>query len=121
LAFHAKPRYTKDIDILIDSSRENAQNLLKALTDFGFGSLDLRVEDFTQEGAIIQLGYEPVRIDILTSIKGLDFSEVWRQRIKGPYGSQTVNYIDRDNLIRSKKLSNRTQDQADIELLQNDD
>ena len=121
LAFYAKPRYTKDIDILIDSSRENANKLLTALKDFGFGSLDLRVEDFTQEGAIIQLGYEPVRIDILTSIKGLDFSEVWRQRVSGPYGSQNVYYIDRDNLIKSKKLSNRTQDQADIELLQNDD
>jgi hypothetical protein len=120
LAFYAKPRYTKDIDILIESSRENAQKMLKALMDFGFGSLDLGVEDFAQEDAIIQLGYEPVRIDILTSIKGLDFTEVWRNRVKGLYGNQTVNYIDSDNLIKSKKLSNRTQDKADIELLQKD-
>lgn len=120
LAFYAKPRYTKDIDILIESSLENAEKILNALADFGFGSLDLSVDDFTQEGVIIQLGYEPVRIDILTSIEGIDFAEVWRHRVEGPYGNQTVNFIDRGNLIKSKKLSGRTQDKADIELLQKD-
>jgi hypothetical protein len=116
LAFHAKPRYTKDIDILIEASSENAKKLLKALSEFGFGSLDLSVEDFTQEGKIIQLGYEPVRIDIMTSLKGLDFSSIWRNRVQGPYGSQTVNFIDRQNLTKSKQISNRTQDKADLEL-----
>lgn len=121
LAFHAKPRYTKDMDILIEASGENAKKLLKALSEFGFGSLDLSVEDFTQAGKIVQLGYEPVRIDIMTSIAGLDFSEVWRNRVQGPYGSQTANFIDRQNLIKSKQISNRTQDKADLELLLKDD
>ena len=114
-------RVTPKTLTLIESSRENALQLLNALTDFGFGSLNLSIEDFTQQDAIIQLGYEPVRIDILTPIKGLDFSEVWRQRVQGPYGNQTVNYIDKDSLIKSKKISNRTHDKADIELLQNDE
>jgi len=121
LAFHAKPRYTKAIDILIEASSENAKKLLNALSEFGFGSLDLSVEDFTQVGKIIQLGYEPVRIDIMTSLKGLDFNSVWRNRVQGLYGNQTVNFIDRQNLIKSKKISNRTQDKADLELLLKDD
>jgi len=117
LAFHARPRYTKDLDILIDATIDNAKKLLVALSEFGFGSLNLSVDDFSTKGKIIQLGYEPVRIDIITSIEKLDFADIWQNRIQGPYGKQTVNFIDRQNLIRAKKLSNRAQDKADIELL----
>ena len=120
LSFHARPRYTKDIDILIEASPENAEKILIVLEIFGFGSLNLRVEDFSEKGNIIQLGYEPVRIDIMTSLKGLDFSDVWENRVQGSYGKQMVNFIDRQNLIKSKKISNRTQDKADLELLQSD-
>jgi hypothetical protein len=120
LAFHAHPRYTKDIDILVEASTDNAKKILKVLNEFGFGSLDLNIEDLVTEGNIIQLGYEPVRIDIMTSIKGLDFSKVWREHVTGPYGQQTINYIDRQNLIESKKLSDRIQDKADLELLLSD-
>jgi len=117
LAFHARPRYTKDMDILVEATTDNAKRLLVALREFGFGSLNLSVEDFSSKGNIIQLGYEPVRIDIITSIKGLEFADIWESRIQGPYGKQTVNFIDRQNLIRSKKLSNRAQDKADLDLL----
>ena len=121
LAFHARPRYTKDLDILIESSADNAKRILTVLDEFGFGSLDLDIEDFVEQGNIIQLGYEPVRIDIVTSIEGLDFSEVWENRARGPYGSQTVNFISRSHLVKSKQLSNRAQDKADLELLLSDD
>ena len=87
------------------------------LDEFGFGSLNITIDDLADEGNIIQLGYEPVRIDIMTSIKGLDFNKVEREHVTGPYGQQTVNYIDRQNLIKSKKLSDRIQDKADLELL----
>jgi len=117
LAFHARPRYTKDLDILIEATTENAKKLLAALSEFGFGSLNLSVDDFSTNANIIQLGYEPVRIDIITSIEGLEFGDIWQNRIQGPYGKQTVNFIDRQNLIRAKKISNRAQDKADIELL----
>ena len=117
LAFHARPRYTKDLDILIEATTDNAKRLLAALEEFGFGSLDMTVDDFLTKGNIIQLGYEPVRIDIITSIKGLEFADIWKSRIQGPYGKQTVSYIDRQNLIRSKNLTNRAQDKADLELL----
>ena len=121
LAFHARPRYTKDMDIWVEATTENASRLLIALDEFGFGSLELAVEDFSTEGNIIQLGYEPVRIDILTSIKGLEFEDIWKSRNQGPYGQETVNFMDRRNLIKSKKLSNRAQDRADIELLLSED
>jgi hypothetical protein len=117
LAFHAKPRYTKDLDILIEASGDNAENLLRALNDFGFGSLALSSTDFAEENNIIQLGYEPVRIDILTTLQGMAFSDIWQNRVQGPYGNQTANYIDRKHLIESKQISNRTQDKADLELL----
>ena len=114
LAFHVEPRYTKDIDILIEASTENADKLLHSLHEFGFGSLKLRNSDFSTPGQIIQLGYEPVRIDIITSIQGLDFIDIWENRVQGPYGRQTVNFIDLENLIKSKKISNRPQDRADL-------
>ena len=118
MAFHAEPRYTKDIDILVQASTENAEKLLLALDEFGFGSLNLNAEDFSTRGNIIQLGYEPVRIDIITSIQDLDFNEIWQNRVQGSYGRQTVNFINRENLIKSKKISNRPQDKADLAKLQ---
>jgi hypothetical protein len=118
LAFHIEPRYTKDIDILIEASAENAEKLLASLHEFGFSSLKLTNSDFSTPGNIIQLGYEPVGIDIITSIQGLDFIDVWKNRVQGLYGDQTVNFIDLDNLIKSKKISDRPQDRADIERLQ---
>jgi len=117
-AFHVEPRYTKDIDILIEASDENAGKVLQALHEFGFGSLKLVPSDFSTPGRIIQLGYEPVRIDIITSIQGLDFADIWENRIQGPYGEQTVNFIDRKNLIKFKKISSRSQDKTDLERLQ---
>ena len=121
LAFHARPRYTKDIDFLIDISPENAKKIKSALDEFGFASVNLTEDDFLKEGNIIQLGYEPVRIDIITSITGLEFADVWKSRIQGPYGRQTINYIDRQNLIRAKKISNRPQDKVDLKLLLSDE
>jgi hypothetical protein len=121
VAFHARPRYTKDMDILIEPTTDNAKRLLIALDEYGFGSLNLAVNDFSIHGNIIQLGYEPVRIDIITSIKGLEFADIWKSRIQGPYGKQTINFIDRKNLIRSKKISNRAQDNADLKLLSSEE
>jgi hypothetical protein len=117
VAFYAKPRYTKDIDILVEPSRENAERVVKALCDFGFDSLGLKEEDFIREKRIIQLGYEPVRIDILTSIEGVSFSDVWKNREKGFYGKEEVFFIGKKELIENKKTSDRKQDAADLEVL----
>ena len=116
-AFHAKPRYTKDLDILIDATPENARRVLQALTDFGFGSLNLTVEDFTTPGNIIQLGHPPSRIDFLSSLKKVAFDEAWEHRIEGRFSDQTVFYIGLEDLIRNKQAVGRPQDRADVAAL----
>lgn len=117
LAFYARPRYTKDIDILVPADRKNGGKIVKALKEFGFMSLDLQEEDFGEEGKIIQLGYEPVRIDILTSIEGCSFEKVWKNRKIGTYGKEKVYFISLNELIANKRKSKRKQDKADLEIL----
>jgi len=117
-AYHARPRYTKDIDVWIGATPDNAQRLLEALHDFGFGSLGLTIEDFTKPGQIVQLGFPPNRIDLLTSIKGVTFEEAWEARIEDLFGATRVYYLGRDDLIRSKRAAGRLQDQADVAILE---
>ena len=118
VAFHAKPRYTKDIDVFVDASPENVERLLGALSDFGFGSLGLAAGDFIPAGRGLQLGVEPNRIDIITAIDGVTFDEAWNGRVAGKYGSQPVNFIGRNELIRNKRASGRLQDLADVDMLE---
>jgi len=117
LAFHVRPRYTKDLDILVEPSITNGEHIVAALREFGFGSLRLTAEDFVQPGRFIQLGYEPVRVDLLTSLEGFTFEQVWRHRALGRYGDVRVSFIGREELIRNKELVGRRQDQADLEKL----
>lgn len=118
VAFHAKARYTKDIDILIEPSRDNASRMLSAIENFGFGELNITLEDFTHEGNILQLGFEPIRIDILNKLEGLKFQDIWKNRVIGEYGSEKVNFIGLDDLIKSKRISNRPSDKLDLEILE---
>jgi len=117
VAFYARPRYTKDMDILIEPSVPNAERIVKSLVDFGFKSLDLAKEDFCKKNKIIQLGYEPVRIDIITSLKGCSFKEVWSSKTRGTYGKKRVFFVGLDTLIKNKKASNRKQDRIDLDIL----
>ncbi|BAQ63208.1 hypothetical protein GM3708_3614 (plasmid) [Geminocystis sp. NIES-3708] len=118
VAIHGHPRYTKDIDIWIEMSNDNATNIIKALNDFGFGSLGLKREDFVTPDQIIQLGYPPHRIDILTTIDGVDFASCYPSKIEIIIDNIVVNFIDLDNLKKNKKASGRLQDLADLENLQ---
>ena len=117
IAFYAKPRYTKDIDILIDPDIKNAWNIVKTLEEFGFGDCKLSIADFSKKGRIIQLGYEPVRIDIITSIGRINFKEIWKNKKRGLYGKEKIFFIGLKDLIKIKKISKRKQDQADLEIL----
>jgi len=117
VAIHGHPRYTKDIDIWIEISPENANNLLRALEQFGFGSLGLKSEDFLTPDQIIQLGYPPNRIDLLTTIDGVIFENCYPLRLEVSLDNILVNFIDLDNLRRNKKASGRLQDLADLEKL----
>jgi hypothetical protein len=117
-AFHAKPRYTKDIDVFVNPTFENAERLLSALDDFGFGGLGLTTADFTRPGRIVQLGVPPNRVDLLTAIDGVTFAEAWDGRAHGHYGNVPVVYLGRAELIRNKRASGRLQDLADLETLE---
>jgi len=116
LAFHGQPRATGDIDFWIRPKPENASLLLTALRHFGFGSLDLSVDDVLS-GKIIQLGFPPVRIDLITKLDGLKNEEIWSSRNHGKLGKHTVWYLDREAFIKNKRVSGRHKDFADLELL----
>ncbi len=118
LAFHGHPRYTKDLDIWVQASPENARRMIKALTDFGFASLGLEPEDFMEPDKVIQLGYPPARIDLLTKPSGVDFEPCYVNRIQVEIDGVQVNFIDLENLKRNKRAAGRNQDLADLENLE---
>lgn len=117
VAIHGHPRYTKDIDIWIETSLDNANNLLQALEQFGFSSLGLQTQDFLTPDQIIQLGYPPNRIDLLTNIDGVVFEDCYPFRLEVFIDDVIVTFIDLDNLKKNKKASGRLQDLADLENL----
>ncbi len=118
IAVHANPRYTDDLDIFVARNRENATRLLDALKDFGFGESGLDCDSLMKPNQVIQLGRPPFRIDLLTSIDGVEFEEAWPNRFIGKYGGQTVHFIGREDLIRNKRSAGRARDLADLEDLE---
>ncbi|HNT78597.1 MAG TPA: hypothetical protein PKH77_26605 [Anaerolineae bacterium] len=118
VALHGHPRYTKDIDIWIEMSSENAARMVKALEQFGFGSLGLQAADFQAPEQIIQLGYPPSRIDLITTPPGVEFTSCYAARVEVEVDGVKVNFIDLENLKRSKRAAGRLQDLADLENLQ---
>ena len=116
LAFHGSPRATGDIDFWIRPTTSNAKALIKALEVFGFGALDISEEDIVS-GKIIQLGFPPVRIDIITIIDGLIPEELWDTKEKGKLGPHDVFYLGKEAFIKNKRTMRRHKDLADLELL----
>lgn len=116
-AFYARPRYTKDIDILMEPSEENSKRVISVLKQFGFKYKNLTEADFSKEGTIVQLGYPPLRIDLLTSIQGFEFEHLWKNREEGKYGSQKVFFIGLKDLIKCKQSAGRPQDRVDLKIL----
>ena len=106
------------MDVWVDLNQENAANLVSALKQFGFGSLGLQVDDFLVPDQVVQLGYPPNRIDILLSLKGIDFDSSYASKIQVRVEGVTVNFIDLDNLRKNKKATGRLQDLADLENLE---
>lgn len=118
LAAHGHPRFTKDLDVWVWVDRQNANRLVAALADFGFASLGLTPSDFLEEGVVVQLGYPPKRIDILTAIDGVEFQECWEQRAEVVVDGVQVSFISAEDLIANKKASGRPQDVADVSALE---
>jgi len=118
VAFHGHPRYTKDLDVWIELSPDNADKILNALKQFGFGSLGLKPGDFLEDGQIIQLGYPPNRIDILTTLTDLKFEDCYNARVEAKIQSLQINFIDINNLKKNKRATGRPQDLVDAENLE---
>ena len=120
LAFHGVPRFTGDIDVFIDSDSDNVKRVMNALIAFGFGSLDLSIEDFQKPDNVIQLGHPPVRIDIVTSISGVSWDEANSTKEPGLFGDVPVSYIGKKQFIINKRATGRKKDLADLESLGED-
>ncbi len=117
LAFHGVPRYTGDLDIYVRADLENAHRIMTALEEFGFGSVGLTESDFSAPDKVVQLGYPPVRVDLMTSLTGVAWSEVFAHKVAGKYGDLSVNYIGRQELVANKRACGRKKDLADLEAL----
>jgi len=116
VAFHGFPRFTKDIDIFYAPQMENIHRLKSALLRFGFTSGALK-DSLFQPGNIIKMGNEPIRIDLLNEIDGLDFAEAFDTSVRGNYGKVSVTFIGFNALVKNKQATGRLQDLADLEKL----
>ena len=115
---HGHPRMTKDLDIWVWPDSSNANSVVAALTDFGFGELGLTANDFLDEDVVVQLGYPPNRVDLLTTPSGVDFEDCWADRFPVEVGGLELPFIGREGLMRNKQASARPQDLVDIQILE---
>lgn len=116
---HGHPRATKDLDVWVEASPENAQRIVRALRDFGAPLHGLSASDFEREGTGLQIGVPPGRIDVITQVSGLSFAEAWPHRLEVAFfGRPACPILGREDLIRNKRASARLQDLADVEALE---
>lgn len=117
LSAHGVPRATGDLDIWIRPTPGNAERVWRALETFGAPLLDLTLDDLTRPETVYQIGIVPRRIDLLTSITGVEFEEAWDHRIQVDIEGATIPVLGRTELIRNKRAVGRTRDLADLEEL----
>jgi len=115
--FYGYVRTTQDIDLLVFPSPENARQVMRALTDFGFGAAGIPESCFAQPGTAVHLGREPNRVDLLTRLSGVECEEVFADACRVRLGTLEVNMISLDHLIRAKQSSDRVRDRADADEL----
>ena len=120
VSIHAQPRATKDLDVWVQANASNAEALFAALAQFGAPLKELVPADFAKPGPFFRLGREPVAVDILTDIPGVEFDAAWQRRVEDvvdPASGLKANFISREDLISAKLASGRTQDLADVEAI----
>ena len=115
---YVDPRATGDLDIWVEPSQENAEKVLRALQEFGAPLTGLSESDFAKPGITFQIGVSPLRIDILTEISGVKFSEAWDDRAMHPFGPFTIPFLGKETLIRNKRAAARPKDLADLDALE---
>lgn len=114
LAFHGHPRYTKDLDVWLELSSENADKTMKALADFGFSGIDVFKDELLTDRMVVQLGYPPNRIDLINSPDGVNFEECYARRVEFDLDGLVFPIIDLENFKQNKRASGRPQDLADL-------
>lgn len=117
VGYHGYPRATGDMDIWIDINDQNATKMVDALKEFGFDPPELKKEIFLKEQKVIRMGVPPMRLEILTSIDGVNFKNCFNNRIVADFGDFKVNFISKDDLLINKRASGRPQDIVDFEKL----
>lgn len=118
MAAHGVTRATGDLDFWIHPSKSNAERLIKALNRFGAPTDSISAADFASPDLVFQIGIEPNRIDLLTSIDGVDFQRAWQNRITTRVGGVDVPVLGLQDLIRNKQAVGRLRDLADVEELE---
>ena len=117
LAAHGVPRATGDLDLWVRGTPENARKVLAAMKSFGAPLFDLSVKDLSTPEIVFQIGVAPLRIDILTSITGVQFEEAWARRKEMELGGVRFAVLSREDLIRNKRATGRPKDLLDVESL----
>jgi hypothetical protein len=117
LAVLGRPRATGDLDVWIDATAGNAKRTLAALREYGAPLHDLRLDDLAQPGVVFQIGLPPLRIDVLTTIDGVDFSRAWPRRLAADFDGVHVGVISREDFLINKRATGRLKDRADAERL----
>ena len=117
LAAHGTPRATGDLDIWINPTSENATRVMAALHAFGAPLADLSIHDLTTPGTVFQIGMVPCRVDLLTTISGVEFDEAWTRRLRIDIEGIEVPVLGRSDFVANKRASGRPKDRSDLDLL----
>lgn len=117
VAYHGYPRYTKDLDFWVWADPTNVDRLLEVIKAFGFGSVGLEKEDFFDPDNVIQLGYEPNRIDLLVQLEGLEFEPSFANRVEAFFDGTNISFIGFEDLIQNKLSTGRAKDKLDAKTL----
>jgi hypothetical protein len=118
VTFHSRPRFTKDLDVLVEPTLENAARVHAALKSFGAPLKDVTAKDLATPGIVFQIGIAPTRIDILTEIDAVEFGPAWERRAESVYGDCAIHVLSREDLIANKRAVGRPQDLADVKELE---
>ena len=117
LAAHGVPRLTKDLDLWVWPDDGNADAVVRALEEFGFAELGLARDDFISPDVVVQLGYPPNRVDLITTPSGVDFQQCWADRLSLTLDGLEVPFIGLEGLKANKRASGRAQDVVDVQVL----
>ncbi len=116
--YYTVPRYTKDLDVWVDPTKENATRVFPALAAFGAPMADLVIDDLATPGTIFQMGVAPNRIDVITSIEGVEFRDAWANRVKSTYDGVPISILGMQDLLTNKRIVGRDQDKLDVAKLE---